>query len=165
MPSIFGIAEPKIVSGATTVLLDHTDIIKNEPIYDVLVHESKISGNRIIYGKGYHWMFELRLNLFRYAVPLTKWNELFPFIHTEVTLHPHRDKDPFKDSDSDVVKFFFMEMIPRYLRQDIREDILILKFISTRYVDISRSILIASLITELDEVEITTEDGEGIILG
>lgn len=159
---IFGIKEPKFVSAGSTLLLDYTDIVKNEPEFRHLDAESAISGARSFYTKGNHWIFEAKVNLFKYDDDITKYEEIMSFLYNEGSLWMHRDGEAFMDSSSAIVDFYFYEAIPMYLNTTIKHDVLLCKFKSTEFVDVSKSVN-DELITERSEEIIETEDGQRIV--
>lgn len=138
---IMGVSYPKIVYGSsTTVNLQYSRILHDEPDYDMLNYQSEINGDRNIYVRGYHWLFEILVYLTRYADPEAKWNEIFAAYNQEVDLYRYSDNPACKDSAGNVVKFRFIECVPLYLDDSCRLDACRCKFISTKFIDISKSI-------------------------
>lgn len=136
-----GVSYPKIVDGASaTINLQYSKILRDEPEYDMLMYQSEITGNRNIYIRGYHWVFEILVYLTRYANPKTKFDEIHGAYNEEVDLYRYADNAACKDSGSTVVKFHFVECVPLYLDDTCRLDACRCKFISTEYIDISKSI-------------------------
>ena len=132
---IFGEQEPKIItSSGTSIYFDHTIIVENKPVFNRIEHESKINGNRLFVNKGYHWVFKFKMNLFKYSDPLTKFEEIEGALFDNVTLYKHRDRDPFKDDNGDIVSFCFIELEPFYLDKLNFKDCLLLTFESTKFV-------------------------------
>jgi hypothetical protein len=160
---IFGTQNPKIVdSDDNDILLDHSVVLADEPEYDQVIHESDLDGTVYFAHKGKHWNYEIRYHIFKESDQATKFQALYDLLDEEVTLYRHRDKDPFKDSSGTIVPFVLTEIIPIYMETVSYRDALILKFTSTKYVDLSES-LTAHLVTE-DGESIITEDGEEILI-
>jgi len=164
--SIFGDNEPKIVTlSDVTINLDKTLIVKDEPDYRRIRQEDVVSSAGIIYNntRGMHWLFWVTIHLFKYSTDHgDKFDALYDTLNKNVTLHRHRDKDSFKDSNGNVVPFYFAEIVPFYFDSPNYRDVLLLKFESTAFVDL-QSTTFTTLIAE-DETPITTEDGQGIIV-
>lgn len=138
---VTGESAPKYVNGATTVLLDHATIVRDEPETRNVEHRAPIEGSRKFKHRGQHWIFEILINLHLYADPLSSYDNIRAYLGQNVTLYRHRDKQPVKDSSGTVVPFRFMECTPLYqdlIGIDYRQRLRLL-FKSTKYVDITKS--------------------------
>jgi len=165
--SIFGIAGPKFIgSDDTHVDLDHVllPFEQDGPEFKTIMHESAINRDRNFVHRKYHWIWTGVILLFRYADPLTKYETLMDYLYDSVTFYRHRDKDPFKDSSGTVVPFVITEIHPFYFTHAWGHDALRITLRSTKVVDIEKS-TVATLVKEDGVTPITTEDGQGIILG
>jgi len=118
-----------------TILLDYVAVLKDEPEIEQLIHKSEISGHREYVERGEHWLFRLRLHLFKYSDPRSKFEEIYHYKRAKVTLWRHRDGSQFLDSDGNDVLFMLEEVTPAYLERAEFRDVLILTFRSTDYVD------------------------------
>ncbi len=137
--AIFGTASPKIVSGATTIELDYAVILKSEPDEKSFVQENKLTGIDAHVDRGYHWNFEMRDHIYKYADPMAKYLALVALLGTEVNVYPHRDKTALSNA-AGVVPFLFEEIIPEYIETVTYRDALVLKFTSLAFVDLSLSL-------------------------
>lgn len=155
--SIFGIEAPKFDSSGTEVLLDYAVVLRDEPEHEEILFQSVLNNHRTWYDKGDHYTFEVMINLFKYADPLAKFNEIYTHLNSLVTLWRRRDRDAFKDSSGDVVYFELTEITPVWIDSYIKPDQLILLFESTDYVDISKS----SIATLVDDLGISLIDDLG----
>ncbi len=160
-PSIFGVLAPKIAYGSNNILYDYVTVIRDEPEWDGAIRESAINSTRNLISNGDHWAFDVMINLFKYADPLTKFTQINAARYQEVTLWRRRDRDPFKDSSGTIVKFFITEIIPVYLDRWDKPDQLIIKHISKKYVDISKSTL--STLTDGDDEYLIDGDDEYLL--
>jgi len=138
---IFGTGAPKFVSGATTVLLDNAIITKDEPDFRMLEHTAEIDQTKFYSGKGYHWDFHVKINLYKQTNPDTIFTTLMSYLHTEVTLFRHRDGISVRNSANAVVPFFLTEVIPKYKELLNFNVEVILKFRSTEMIDITKSLV------------------------
>jgi hypothetical protein len=137
--SIFGALGPRIyTSTGVSIDLDHMTILKNEPETKSFVTKNNLTGLDGHVDRGYHWVYEIRINLFKYANAWAMYYKLLAALGTEVTLIPCHDHTYFKDSDGTVVYFLFSELQREYLTDVNKEDALRLKFISMGFVDISK---------------------------
>jgi len=137
--AIFGTGAPKIVSGAITVELDYAVVLKSEPDERSFVQENKLTGADGHVDRGYHWDFEMREHIYKYADPMAKYLALVALLGTEVNVFPHRD-EPALSNASGVVPFLFTEIVPEYLETVSYRDALVLKFTSLAFVDLSLSL-------------------------
>ena|ERR1035437_1328441 len=146
---IDGLRAPKFVVDGTDLLLDHFIVQKDEPVYDNLIRKSIINGATKIKVKGYHWAFEGETQLWRYAKdnppvdPAAKYLELYSNLYKSGSLYRHRDHDPIKSDAGVIVSFILIEIIP-YCKfsngYNFNYDAAIVKFISSAYVDITKSV-------------------------
>ena len=142
---ITGNQAPKFAkTGGGVLLLDFFKNLKDEPIFDNLIHKSVINGSQNIVIKGYHWGFEGNVNLWKYANPAAKYNELYSYLYAVGQLYRHRDFNPIKDDSGTAVNFILNEIVPYYIPTDgipnVNYDAAIVRFISTKYVDMSQDV-------------------------
>ena len=139
--SIFGTSAPRFVTtGAATINLDYSEVIEDKPSPDRLVNKSPLSGSITNVERGDHYTVKIKVNLFKYSNPTTKFNEIVAHYRTGVYLYKHRDGNAYKDSSgSDVLMYF--DLIERgYLETGNFEDVLILTFKSTEWIDLGEMV-------------------------
>ena len=152
---IFGVSAPKFVfdygveETEQTVLLDYVIPTQDKPEPDIIEHKSVINGHREHILKGNHWIFEVRLNLYKYTNPRSKYEEIKQYEGLDVTLFRHRDGDPFKDSSGTEVLFTLVSVTEAYLTQIDYKDVLYLTFKSKDYIDRSDG---STVIPQLEEI-------------
>ncbi len=141
--AIFGENAPRFkASDSTVVDLDNCQVTRNEPDYDRVVHQSKLSGDRNVVTRGYHWVFECIEHLHKYGGSAeAKFNTINGYLNDEVQiLYRHRENFGFRDSSNADVPFVLVEVTPIALTdKSSYEDAIRMKFISTKYVDIQKS--------------------------
>ena len=134
---------------SVTVSLDKMVIVKDEPVVRQIIQESEITGHREYVRRGDHWDFQIRLNLFKYSDPRSKYEELYQYLHRKVSLYRHSDGSPFVDSDGNDALFIFDAMLSKYLTTIDYEDLLILTFKSLDWVDLSDDSIVTTALTEI----------------
>ena len=132
-----------------SVSLSKIVIIKDEPVVRQVIQESEITGHREYVRRGDHWNFELRMNLFKYSDPRSKYEELYQYLHKKVSLYRHNDGTPFMQSDGTDALFIFDAMLSRYLTTVNYEDLLILTFKSLDFVDLSDDSIVTKSLSEI----------------
>lgn len=148
---IFGSSAPKFIYDPTgspvQILLDYVVIQKDEPQEDFIIHESKFTRHREFILKGKYWIIEMKMHLFKIAenIDLTTaknfYNNIKPYEGSEVRYYRHRDGDYLKDKNGNEVKMFLESVNESYYDTTDFKDLLYLKFKSTKYVDLARSVL------------------------
>lgn len=148
---IFGNDAPKIIFDPTglneSVLLDYVIIQKDEPEEDTVIHQSIFTGHRELILKGKHWIVEMKMHLFKVAVnidlPTAKnfYKNLKSYEGAELRYYRHRDGDYLKDKNGNEVRMFLESVDESYYETTDFKDLLYLKFKSTKYVDLARSVL------------------------
>jgi hypothetical protein len=138
--SIFGVDHPSFVKDAATVDLEHFEVTKDEPEDFSKKHQSVLTGKRTYVDKGEHWIFEGILNLWKYADPLTKYNEIWAYRKAVVDkLYRRSDNEAIKDVDDNFVTFKLTQIVPLNLDGPEMADRLFLSFESVDFIDISKS--------------------------
>jgi len=140
--SIFGTGKPKVEYGATptTVNIDYCEILNIDYLQDNIINKSKVAGEIGHYEKGVQVSIEIKVNLWKETNISTKFNSYLALKNQDLTFYLHRDSGAFDDSSGDPVMFRMIEFKPIYLTQHNFEDVLIMKFISTDYVDLDQHI-------------------------
>lgn len=156
--SIFGTQEPRFIgSNGTTVDLDNARVLRNQPEYDTIINQSKLSGDRTVITRFRDWVFEVQIHLNKYgALAENKFNNLDSYLYDKVTLYRHRDGNAF-DSP-----FKFVSIMTFYLEKINYKDAAILTFISNTNLTLGLQ-PIRYLKTPEDDF-ITTPDGKKIIV-
>ena len=163
--SVFGKNEPKIkTSGDVEIEIDNVVVINDHPDVVVKTFIEQFSGHKEKRYYGRHWVYEIRVNLFKYADPATSYNTFKGVLFDEVTLWRHRDGDQFKKPDGDDAKFYVSNVDIKYLEQNNYNDYLIIKFESAEIVNVLEN-FDRFLIKEDESGYILTSDGNRIILG
>jgi len=137
--SIWGIHDPRFIPASGTINFDFVTVIKDEAVFRRNVDESELNGDRNIISKGYHWIFQFDHHLHEESVPLTFYNTLEAELFSEGDLHRDRAKNAFKDSGGIVVPFQLVAIDRLLVTTAGFEDVLRLTFLSTKFVDISKS--------------------------
>lgn len=143
-PSIFGIESPKIIDlESNTILLEHSIIINDIPSKDFIRHESIITRHREWIIKGVKRLFEINLLLYKYeSGALTKYNTLKALENNYIAqLFRRKDGVQFKDAGNNNVRFYVLEISERWIDRYDYPDILNIKFISEKYIDITKSVV------------------------
>jgi hypothetical protein len=138
--AIFGTSSPKITSGATTINLDYAIVTKNEPDDQSFVLPDTYAGSDGHVARGYHWDFEVTINIFKEADPAAMYVSLIALLGTKVHVFPHRDHSALSDALGNPVEFLFSELAPQYVTETFDYDALALKFKSLGFVDLSQSL-------------------------
>jgi len=130
---IFGTANSKFVSGATTVDLPSSVLDPSYIIPEVIEHQSVVSGKRNWIPLGYYSDFKLQVNLFKYDDPNTSFNLIESYKFSKVTFYPHKDGDPIKDIFGNESQLLISDIEAYYLTNEFQKDIAIITFLSDRY--------------------------------
>lgn len=138
----YGTAAPKFVTqGGNSVLLNHARILSDYPEYDNNEQPSVVNGYINHIHNGYHWVYAIRIFVYKESESIAKSNELLPFLGSDVFLYRHREAYPFKDKDGNNVLFRVKEVTPGYLNTPDYKDVIDIVFKSTNYIDVRKSIL------------------------
>jgi hypothetical protein len=138
--AIFGTDKPRLTDNSVNIDLDYCEVIRSEPEFKGFIQKNELTGTQGHVDRGYHWVYEVKYYIYKEADPTGKYNQLAALLGTEIyKLYPHRDHREFVDWNANDVPFFFIEMTPSEVGRVNYEDFLILKFISSGFVDISRS--------------------------
>jgi hypothetical protein len=141
---IFGVQAPKIINGNTTLLLDHTVMDPKFCIGDVIENISPLNGDKTFIMKGDYAEFKLEVYLFEYgsvANRTAKFNEIYIQRKELVDFYPHRDGSAIKNASGSVVKFAIVDMVPFYFENEQTHDAIMLYLKSTKYIDITKSLV------------------------
>lgn len=135
---IFGTQAPKFIydpaGDNVEVLLDYIVVLKDEEERDKIIHESVFTGHRELIIKGYYWIYECRLHLFKYDNPQKAYEDFKLFEGKTVRFFRHRDGDYLQDADSNEVQMFLQSVDEAYYQTTDYKDLLILKFKSAEYI-------------------------------
>ncbi len=152
--SILGKQCPRFWVGSTEVTLYHSNIERPDfNLPRLIEQEDVINAHREWekVGTGNHAEFVVRVNLFDYADPAAKYEEIEQYEHTAITkLAPHKDKDALKDSTGGYVEFFITHVKPASIYQPFYYDIVWVTFKSKDPVDLSKG-LETAITDDLDD--------------
>jgi hypothetical protein len=158
--SIFGEYAPKFISGVNEVELDYWYTITDGPTEDsVIIHESKLTAKRSFISRPAQWEFIGTVNLFKYANPRTKFDELYTYHNKVVTLYKHRDGSAFSYGGTAIQ--FRLEVIPKNLRTLDYRDVVVLRFTSLYGFDYRSGMIIL----DQNNIAILDESGKAIYGG
>jgi hypothetical protein len=88
---ILGTDEPKFKdTDGNEVLLNYAYILKDEPEQYEIEHKSDVNGERSFDQNSLHWIYQIRINLFKYDNPEQKYNEIAAYRQNEVYLNVFR---------------------------------------------------------------------------
>lgn len=150
---IFGISAPKFVYDPTgtpaTVELDYVVVLNDKPEIDLVQHKSIIDGHREFTHRGKHWFYQIRVHLFKYVDPRSKYEEILQYQGSDVILYRHRDGDAIKDGAGNDVVFVITGVEEAYLNTPDYKDVLIVRFESKDYVDLSDG---SAVVTPIEEI-------------
>lgn len=141
---IFGIQAPKIISGSTTVNLDYAVLDPKFCMADIIENTSPLNGDKTFILKGDYAEFKLEIYLFKYgnaSAQKAKFSEIYSLRKELVDFYPHRDGGAIKDESGNVVKFAIVDCTPYYFQDEVTHDALLLSLKSTRYIDITKSVV------------------------
>lgn len=135
---IFGIQAPKMIVNIDTtqdeVLLDYAVVLKNEPELDTFEVKSVRTGKRVLTNAGKHWIFQVKIHLWKYADPKAKYLELKSYEGTEVILYRHSDGGPIYDTYNNQGVFILQSLDESITDEKNKFDVLILTFWSKEFI-------------------------------
>lgn len=133
--SIFGSAPPKFVydyegENEVSIDLDYWITTTDELEDKELIQESELEADREIISRGSYHVFEGRLNLYKYGSLVyaqNKFDTIRQYNNKKVALWKHRDGQPFKDGEGNIV-LYHLRVIAKNLTSLDYRDVLFLKF-------------------------------------
>lgn len=138
--SIFGTSHPKIIVNIDTtldeVLLQYAVVLKDEPELDSYEVRAVRTGKRVFTNAGKHWIFQVKIHLWKYADPIAKYLELKSYEGTEVLLYRHSDGDPIYDTYWNEGRFFIQSVNESITDEKNKYDVLTLTFRSIDFIGI-----------------------------
>src|SRR4030042_47917 len=167
---IFGTGAPKfIASDNAEILLDYFVYGDDEPQPNYRVAQSVMNRHREIVNTDEHYIFNGTIYLYKYGIdPVTliidtetvrnRYNEINGYKYDEVTLYRHRDGEPMKDSNGDIIKFYLTELKTFYLNTVRFEIAAFIEFISVDPCVMAESL--TNIITDDTGETITDDTGE-----
>ncbi|MEW6039926.1 MAG: hypothetical protein AB1633_00195 [Elusimicrobiota bacterium] len=141
---ILGVEAPKLVNGATTVLLDYAVMDPDFGVEDVIEKVSVFNGYREYILFGDYAEFKLEIYLFEYGDTLARKNKFLEIYNQRknlVDFYPHRDGGPIKNEAGEIVKFAAKVMKPFYFQNEPSHDAMYLYLKSQKYIDITKSLV------------------------
>lgn len=135
--SIFGNSFPKIIVNIATtqdeVLLQHAVVLKDEPELDSYGVRAVRTGKRVFNNAGKHWLFQVKIYLWKYADAEAKYLEFKGYEGTKVWLYRRSDGSPFLDKENKIIPFIFLSADESYTDDFNLFDVLTLTFRSLDY--------------------------------
>jgi len=139
--AIFGTGSPKIITSASVeITLTCAKVLKDEPVFDNIIHENPVSGERVFLAKGYRWEVQLMAYIYKDADPKALYTSINTALYDEVTYYRHLDAEPVCDSGGSPVTFWLKKITPVYVETVTYKDALILDLVSLKYVDLSKAV-------------------------
>ena len=153
---LFGTGSAKFTTtnGSATVLLEYCNIQPDWCLRNIGVRTSIYDHYHTYEFRGDYSEFTVVLNLHKYDDPSVKFQEIYPYIYTEVYFWPHVDAYAVSGSNPDFVVggpvvpewipsvFFIDSMEHSYYSEDyVEKDILNIHFKSVRYTSLTGSIV------------------------
>lgn len=136
------------------VMMNYIVILKDEPEIDLIEHKSVINGHREFDYQGKHWIYEIRMHLYKCSNPRSKYEEIKQYEGSEVVLFRHSEAEPFKDANDDDVLFLITKIQEAYFDTTDYKDILIIRFESKDYIDLSDG---STIVSQTEEIIIDAE--------
>ncbi len=134
---LFGVEAPKIIVNIDTtqdeVLLDYSVILKDEPELDTYGVKAVRTGKQVFTNAGKHWIFEVKIHLWKYGDPKAKYLELKSYEGTDVYLKRHSDSGYIYDTYDNKGVFILLSVNESYTDEVNKYDVLILTFRSKKY--------------------------------
>lgn len=134
--SIFGNQAPKFIAGETEVNLDYCVVLQDEADLEDILHQSKVTGHREWSHRGKHWIFKVKIHLFKYEDVYSAYQNFKQYEHQLVTLYKRRDGNPVTNLHGEEVKFFIENIEEGYLQHYLYPDILFITFLSQDPIDL-----------------------------
>lgn len=140
--SLLGTTYPKFhATGSADVNLLHSVMQTNYQESDILDHKSILNGTITYVVLGDYSSFDVLVHLFDYDDPKAKFQEIYPYNHTDVYFYPHADGNAMKDAAGADILFHIREMKFEYLADINNLDILRLRFEAKTYTDVEESLV------------------------
>lgn len=142
--SFFGISYPKVTYNGNPLLLEHSVILNDRLIPDIIMQESIVNRHREWVVKGKHHLFEINFYLFKYGEnKQDKYDEIKAMERNYVSqLFRRSDGVQIKDSSNADVQFLCDEVSEFYIKRYDYPDVLRIKFLSENYVDMTKSVIV-----------------------
>lgn len=139
---IHGVNEPKFLVGTTTVNLDNTVLDSSWGITDEIEQKSILNGEKTWVTLGDYAEFTVNVNLFKYADPVAKFQELYAYNHKDVDqFFPHRDGVAVQKATGGNCKFHIAQIKLSYLGNNEKLDTLSIHFVANSYVNEGASVV------------------------
>lgn len=137
--SVFGTNRiPRYHDGTIGIAITNCVILKDEPEPDLLQIVSPITGHKSSVLKGYRWIFEVQVNLFKETSPSTTITRFLGDLgQTNHQIKRFGDASDYMKNASGNVYFTLTKVQPAFLTQARQYDILILRWESNDYIDLS----------------------------
>ena len=152
--SIWGVQCPRFKKGSSIVTL-YRSVFESEELAKPrkIESESVINAHRewLKVGTGSHVDVVVRVNLYEYADPVKKYEEIIAYEDNDIDqFAPHKDKDYLKDSAGSYVEFHIESIVPKRIFQPHFYDVVFITFKSKDPVDLSKG-LYTAILDDLDD--------------
>jgi hypothetical protein len=111
--SIFGLDSPKFQSNLGTLEFDNSVLDYAHIVPKTIEHSSVVNSDRNYLNNRFNSAFRIIVNLYKYADPKSKFNEIMSFKGQWGWFFPHKDEDRAART------FHIVRMIPFYIGQTI----------------------------------------------
>lgn len=136
--SLTGVLAPKFIGNIATtrdeIDLFNSVILKDEADPDVYSVASVRTGKKVFTKAGKHWIFQVKVYLWKYANPEAKYLELKSYEGTQVLLYRHSDGSMFYDTYDNEGVFVMTSLVEDYIERNNFRDIVTLTFESAEFV-------------------------------
>ena len=141
MASVFGSNRvPVYFDGAGSVNIQFCTVVRDEPEYDINVLKDPLTGQKYTDVRGYRWIFEVRINLFKQTspTPTVALNALYGQVgETNHKIKRFNDDSYVQIPGGGDAEFTLEEVRSAFLTQDRTKDICFARWVSNEYVDMS----------------------------
>jgi hypothetical protein len=125
--SIFGVDHPKFLSNLGALEFDNSVLDYAHIVPEVIEHNSVVNGNRNYLRNRFNSRFIIVVNLFKYADPEAKFNEIMSYKGQWGRFFPHKDEDRAART------FQIVRMIPFYIESLVFFDKILIDIQSRQY--------------------------------
>lgn len=133
---IFGLLHSKFIKDSAEVDLSYSSINPKYILPDIVEQKTPLTGDKYFVLKGSYSEIAIIINLWKYADPVAKYNEIVAYYNNNVELYPHKDEGPLKDIAGNTVVFNLYNIEPFYLTTTLYYDILKLTFKAIGYISL-----------------------------
>ncbi len=137
MASVFGSNRvPIVYNGSANVNLNNCVVIKDEPVPDIVRHISPLNGHRTTIVRGYHWVFEVKINFWKNASGPVLKGWLADVGQTDHKIKRFTDDDFLKLDGSTDCEFTLEVVKSGFLTNSRDKDVIFMRWVSNDYVQL-----------------------------